>query len=305
MDVCLNSLLPKDKKILIINNGDYSSRAAEICRAYGLSHVELTFPADRLPELGTITRTLEEDPDIKLVYTTHQETGSGLLNPIQEIGHIVHRHQGVFIVDTTSTYAMLPIDMEDSEIDFCMASAQKGIMAMTGLSFIIGKKALLEESAHYPVRSYYCNLFMQYDAFKRSGQMRFTPPVQTIYAAIQGVKEYWQEGEAAKWERHKRTGDAIYHGVLNLGFQCFLPRELQSGLVVTVNYPDNPEWDFEQIHDFCYSKGYTIYPGKVNIERTFRLCSLGAIDERDIKRFFDIFTEALKRYGLYNKIYYK
>ena len=83
MDVCLNSLLPDGKKALILNNGAYSSRAAEICRYYGLPHLELKFPFDQRPDLGAVERTLQENPDIALVYATHNETGTGLLNPIR------------------------------------------------------------------------------------------------------------------------------------------------------------------------------------------------------------------------------
>lgn len=294
LDVCLNSLLPKDKKILVVNNGAYSSRAAEICAYYGLPHIDLRFPIDQRPSMEIIERTLQENPDIALVHTTHNETGTGILNPIREIGALAHRYHAVFTVDTTSTLAMLPIHVCEDEIDFCMASAQKGLMAMTGLSFIIGKKALIEASADYPKRSYYCNLYMQYDYFKRTGQMRFTPPVQTIYAAVQGLKEYFAEGEEAKWARHTRVFQAIHKGLDELGFKDFIRREWQAGLVVSAVYPDDPDWDFERIHDYCYERGFTIYPGKISAGNTFRLCALGAIDEEDIVNFFRVFREALK-----------
>ena len=91
-------------------------------------------------------------------------------------------------MDTTSTLAMRPIHIEEENIDFCMASAQKGLMAMTGLSFIIGKKKYIKQSKDYPKRSYYCNLYLQYDYFERTGEMHFTPPVQTIYAAAQALE---------------------------------------------------------------------------------------------------------------------
>ena len=84
---------------------------------------------------------------------------------------------------------MRPIDIEADNIDFCMASAQKGLMAMTGLSFVIGRRELVEASKDYPRRSYYCNLFRQYDCFECTGEMEFTPPVQTVYAAIQAMKD--------------------------------------------------------------------------------------------------------------------
>ncbi len=293
MDVCLNSLLPADAKVLIVNNGAYSSRAVEICKAYGLNHIDLRFPVDELPNLTRVEAVLKENPDIRLVYTTHNETGTGICNPIREIGALAHRYGATFVVDTTSTLAMRPIDVARDNIDFCMASAQKGIMAMTGLSFVIGRTDLIVASKDYPKRSYYCNLYLQYEYFEKTGQMHFTPPVQTVYAAVQGLKEYFAEGEIAKWERHKRVFEAIHTGLAELGFKDVIRREWQSGLVVSVLYPDDPNWDFMKVHDYCYERGFTIYPGKIASTNTFRLCSLGAIDEADIKAFFKVFKEAL------------
>ena len=293
MDVCLNSLLPAASKVLIVNNGAYSARAHEICSYYGLPHINLKFPVDALPDLDLIEKTLQDNPDIRLVYTTHNETGTGICNPIRQIGQLAHKYGATFVVDTTSSLAMIPIDVKRDHIDFCMASAQKGIMAMTGLSFVIGRTDKIIASKDYPQRSYYCNLYLQYDYFEKTGQMHFTPPVQTVYAAVQGLKEYFAEGEMPKWERHKRVFEAIHTGLAELGFQDVIRREWQSGLVVSVLYPDDPNWDFMKVHDYCYERGFTIYPGKIASANTFRLCSLGAIDEPDIKAFFKVLREAL------------
>lgn len=306
IDVCINSLLPEGKKVLVVNNGAYSSRAVEICEYYGLPHINLKFPVNERPDLELVEKTLKENPDIALVHTTHNETGTGILNPIREIGALAHKYGAVFTVDTTSTYAMIPIDIEKDNIDFCMASAQKGLMAMTGLSYVVGNRAIIEKSKEYPKRSYYCNLFLQYDYFEKTGEMHFTPPVQTIYSVIQALKEYWAEGEEAKWARHTRVFNAIHEGLDKLGFKDVIKREEQAGLVVSAIYPDDANWDFEKVHDYCYERGFTIYPGKISTTNTFRLCALGAIDEQDIRDFFVVFTEALKTYGVaipvkYNK----
>lgn len=298
IDVCINSLLPEGKKVLIINNGAYSTRAAEICEYYGLDYIDLKFPVDELPDLEQVEKTLRENPDIALVHTTHNETGTGLLNPIREIGALVHKYNAVFTVDTTSTLAMRPIDITKDNIDFCMASAQKGLMAMTGLSFIIGNRKIIEQSKDYPKRSYYCNLYLQYHFFETTGEMHFTPPVQTIYATRQALDEYFAEGEQQKWERHTRVFEAIHKGLDELGFKDVIRREWQAGLVVAVKYPDDENWDFMKVHDYCYDRGFTIYPGKIAGSDTFRLCALGAIDEQDIRDFFDVFREALEQTGV-------
>ncbi len=298
IDVCVNSLLPEGKKMLVVDNGAYSSRAAEVCRCYGLPHIDLKSSVYDIPDLKAIEETLEANPDVAVVYCCHHETGTGVLNPIREIGAAAHRHGAIMVADTTSSLGMIPIDVERDNIDFCMASAQKGIMAMTGLSFVIGRTAEVEKSKNYPVRSFYCNLYQQYAGFEKNGEMRFTPPVQTVYAAIQGLKEYYAEGEMPKYERHLRVNRAIHEGVAKLGLKEAIKPEIQSGLVVSVLYPDDPAWDFGKVHDYCYERGFTIYPGKISSSGTFRLCSLGAIDESDIKDFFVVFTEAFDKLGI-------
>lgn len=293
IDICLNSLLAVDKKILVVNNGAYSSRAVEVCEYYGLSHINLQFSVYERPDLEVIEKALSENPDIALVYTTHHETGTGILNPIREIGAIAHSHGCTFVVDTTSSLGMIPFNIEEDNVDFCMASAQKGLMAMTGLSFIIGNEQMIRQSKDYPKRSYYCNLYLQYECFEKTGEMHFTPPVQTVYATRQALKEYFEVGENVKFARHKRVFEAIHEGLKELGFKDVIKREWQSGLVVSVLYPDASNWNFEKIHDYCYERGFTIYPGKISTTNTFRLCALGDIDVKDIETFFEVLRGAL------------
>lgn len=305
IDVCINSLVPEGGKVLVVNNGAYSTRAVEVCEYYGIDHIDLRFPFDEQPDLEVVEKTLKENPEIALVHTTHNETGTGLLNPIKEIGALAHKYGAAFSVDTTSTLAMRPINVHEDNIDFCMASAQKGLMAMTGLSFIIGNKEIIEKSAGYPKRSYYCNLYLQYSFFEKTGEMHFTPPVQTVYATVQALKEYFAEGEKAKWERHTRVYNALRKGALELGFKEIIKPERQAGLVCALKYPDDPAWSFEAVHDYCYERGFTIYPGKISGTDTFRLCALGAIDEGDIKDFFAVFKDALDSLGVAIPVNYK
>lgn len=298
IDICLNSLLPEGKKVLVVNNGAYSSRAVEVCQYYGLPYINLSLSIFDTPDLDIIETTLKENPEIELVYTTHHETGTGLLNPIRKIGEIAHHFGATFVVDTTSSLGMIPFDIEKDNVDFCMASAQKGLMAMSGLSFIIGDRELIEKSKYFPKRSYYCNLYLQYDFFERTGEMHFTPPVQTAYALKQAIKEYFETGEEVKFARHRRVNEAIHDGVQRLGFEYVIDRDKESGLVVSVKYPAHPNWDFHKIHDYCYERGFTIYPGKISTTDTFRLCSLGAIDTPDIEAFFKVFEQGLNEMGI-------
>lgn len=298
IDVCVNSLVPDGKKILFADNGAYTSRGVEVAAAYHIPYIDLKSPFDEPVDPRKVEEALKADPDIAVVYTTHNETGTGVLNPIRKIGEIAHKYGCTFIVDTTSTYAMIPIDIEKDNIDFVMASAQKGLMAFTGLSFVVGRTALIEKSKEYTTRSYYCNLYLQYDFFEKTGEMHFTPPVQTVYATAQAIKEYWADGEEKRYQRHVDVWNAIHEGKERLGFKDIIKKEYQSKMVVSIKYPNDPNWDFTKIHDYCYERGFTIYPGKVASTDTFRLCTLGQIYPKDIEDFWKVFEEACVKTGV-------
>ena len=299
IDICVNSLVPADKKILVVNNGAYNSRAVEVCQMYHIPNIDLKFSVFEQPDLGEIEKALIANPDVAVVYCCHHETGTGVLNPIREIGALAHQYGAIFISDTTSSLGMIPFDIVKDNVDFCMASAQKGLMAMSGLSFIIGKTDIIKASKDYPTRSYYCNLYLQYEYFEKTGEMHFTPPVQTIYATIQALKEYFEVGEDAKFARHREVYEAIHKGLDELGFETVIDPKIESGLVVSVKYPDDPNWSFEKVHDYCYERGFTIYPGKISTTNTFRLCALGTIVPKDVEEFFVVLKDALKEYDIH------
>ncbi|MEE8552479.1 MAG: 2-aminoethylphosphonate--pyruvate transaminase [Desulfobacterales bacterium] len=296
-DVCVNSLVPENKKICIVNNGAYSARMAEIADYYHIPCVNLEFPTTGLPDLDVVQETLQKDKDIVVVATVHHETGTGVLNPVREIGKIAHDNGCVFIVDTISTYGLMPIDIEKENIDFLMSSAQKGLAAMTGASWLVGNIEEIKKSKDYPTRSYYCNLYMQYDFLERVGEMHFTPPVQTIYALRQAIEEYWEEGEQARWDRLTKCWEAIHKGLKEIGLESVIDKKIQGRLVVTVKAPEDDKFDFFKLHDYCYDRGFTIYPGKMFGVKTFRLCNLGQITYKDIEDFFVVAKDAFKEMG--------
>jgi 2-aminoethylphosphonate-pyruvate transaminase len=296
-DVCVNSLVPENKKICVVNNGAYGARMVDIAGYYHVPCVNLKFPSTGLPDLDVVKATLAKDRDVAVVATVHHETGTGVLNPVKEIGKIAHDHGCVFVVDTISTYALIPINIEEENIDFLMSSAQKGLAAMSGLSWVVGNRGEIERSKEYPTRSYYCNLYMQYEFFERVGEMHFTPPVQTIYALRQAIREYWDEGEQARWERLTKCWEAIHRGLEEMGLENVIDKGIQSRLVVTVKAPEDPRFDFFKLHDYCYERGFTIYPGKMFGLQTFRLCNLGQITSKDIEDFFVVAKEAFREMG--------
>ncbi len=267
MDAAINSVTPPDKKILIINNGAYGERMVKIAKSYSIDHVELKFEWDALPDLSKIENAIKKDRGISCVSMIHHETTTGLLNAVKETGVLVKKYNKTFIVDTISSFAGIPIDIKEFNIDFLMSTSNKCIQGMAGVCFVICKKEELKKIKDYPRRSYYLSLYDQYDYFKEHYKMRFTPPVQSDYA--------------------------LRKGVTDLGFKILTDPEEESHILITLMDPKDPEFDFDKLHDKLFAEGFTIYPGKVGKVNTFRLANMGAIDQKDIKEFLKVLKKII------------
>jgi 2-aminoethylphosphonate-pyruvate transaminase len=101
------------------------------------------------------------------------------------------------------------------------------------------------------------------------------------------------EGANHKYERILRVNHAIHEGLARLGFKEQIKRENQGPLVVSVLYPKDANWDFKKVHDYCYERGFILFPRPVGGVPAFRIGSLGAIDIQDIENFFQVLKDAL------------
>jgi 2-aminoethylphosphonate aminotransferase len=294
MDAAINSVVPPGKKIAIINNGAYGERMVKIAQAYHLDFVEFKYEYGGKINLTDIAGTLKKDQSIACLAMVHHETTTGLLNPIKEVGEIVKENNCVFIVDTISSFAGIPIDIKDCKIDFMMSTSNKCIQGMAGVAFIICKKSELEKLKDYPPRSYYLNLYNQYQYFEKTGQSQFTPPVQILYALKQAIKEYFKEGGLKRYQRYTENWMVLRQGLLDLGFKLFHEADDESHILLTVYDPELSSYNFEAMHDYLYARGFTIYPGKIGNKNTFRLANMGEIDTKDIKKFLKALASYLK-----------
>jgi 2-aminoethylphosphonate-pyruvate transaminase len=82
-----------------------------------------------------------------------------------------------------------------------------------------------------------------------------------------------------------------------MGLGTVIDKAIQGRLVVTVKAPDDDKFDFFKLHDYCFERGFTIYPGKMFGLQTFRLCNLGLITKKDIQDFFVVAREAFQQMG--------
>ena len=128
--------------------------------------------------------------------------------------------------------------------------------------------------------------------------MRFTPPVQVIYALRQAIDEYFEEGGLKRYKRYTKNWRTLKKGLQRLNFEFLLNPDDESHILLTVIEPDDSNYNFNKIHDLLYEKGFTIYPGKITKRNTFRIAVMGDIDENDILQFINNLRGALIKLGV-------
>ena len=297
LDATINSVVAPKSKILVINNGAYGKRMAEIATTYSIDLHELKFRWNEIADTKEIEKVLKKDKKIQYVAVVHHETTTGILNPLKKIGNLAKKYKKTFIVDAISSFGGIPFNINECNIDFMVSVANKCLQGMPGICFVVCKKKELEKLKNYPKRSYYLNLFEQYQFFRDKQEMRFTPPVQIAYSLRKAIDELLEEGIHNRCKRYVRNFKVLKEGIAKLGFHTLLKPEHESRLLITVKYPKHPNFRFEELHDRLYAKGFTIYPGKIGALQTFRLAVIGDLKVNDIDNFLvalDIVMDEMK-----------
>ena len=282
VEAAITSAIPVDGKLLVIENGAYGTRQCRMAEYYKIPYVSYKIAYGDYPDLQEIEKILNEDGEITHVSVVHHETTTGMLNPVGEICRLVHAHGKEIIIDAMSSFAGLPIDLAEWDAEYIVSSSNKCIQGMPGLGFVIFKKSLLEQIKGRG-RSHYFDIYAQYTGFHQTGQMQFTPPVQVVYALRKALDLFFEETAEGRIERYRENFRTLMEGVKLLGFKLLLPDDQQSGILLAINEPRNPEYSFEGMHDYMYERGFTIYPGKGAKEATFRLAILGDLYREDIE----------------------
>lgn len=289
----ISSVISKDDRILIMNNGEYGKRAIEIASIYGLDFLEFKSPVNQPINLDLLNDFINHSfPKITHLFIVHNETTTGILNDIKSVGLIAGENNIIFIVDAMSSFGAIPINMEKMNIGYLAASSNKNIQGMAGVSFVIASKKELKKIKKIKHKNLYLNLYAQYDYFKRNNQTRFTPPVQTIYALKQAIEELKKEGVKNRYKRYSNCWEILISGLSGLGLNFVVPIDHHSKIITAVYEPDNKNYNFNKMHDFLYKKGITIYPGKVGNMKTFRVANIGDISSKDV--YF--FLKEIKKY---------
>lgn len=282
LESVVSSTIPPGGKLLVIINGAYGRRIAQIAKVYDIEVVPLNFAENQVPDPAEVEAALTEDKDISCVAVIHCETTTGMVNPIKEIGAIAKRFSADYFVDAMSSFGAVPINMADFGIDYLVSSANKCIEGVPGFGVILANRETLLQTEGY-ARTYSLDLLDQFLRLEQDGQFRFTPPTHSLIAFHQALLELEAEGGVAgRAVRYRTNYETLVTGMRAMGFKEYLRPKDQGYIITSFPYPEHPKFVFEEFYRRLNDQGYVIYPGKVSEADCFRIGSIGRIFPADI-----------------------
>ena len=291
VEATIGATVRPEDKLLILANGAYGKRMAQIADYYKLNYVLVSLGETELVTGEVARKALEANPGVTHLSMVHSETTTGLLNPIEEVAEVIRGRGITFIVDAMSSFAGVPIDIKGLGIDFLVSSANKCIQGVPGFGFIIAKKdKMLATKGN--ARSLSLDIYAQWETMEKGhGKWRFTSPTHVVRAFYQAMQELKEEGGIeARHRRYVENHRTLVDGMRALGFQTLLSDDKQGCIITSFLYP-SADFNFADFYNKLKGKGFVIYPGKISDADTFRIGNIGDIFPSDIKALLEAIRE--------------
>lgn len=298
LEAVVSSTIAPDGRLLLLINGAYGERVLHMAQRLGINTAVLRFAEDTPPDPEQVARLLEQGGTITHVGMVHCETTTGILNPLHEIGAVVKEAGRYYFVDAMSSFGAIDTNVAAAGIDFLVTSANKCLEGVPGFSIILAKRdALLATEGH--ARTLSLDLHAQWRGLEKNGQFRFTPPTHTMLALHEALDALdAEEGVLGRGERYATNHSVLMRGMHDLGFTSFLPEALQSYIITSFYYPQDPAFSFSDFYDRLNEKGFVIYPGKLTQADCFRIGSIGQLFPSDMEALLEAIAETLAEMGI-------
>jgi len=293
VEAAVSSTPARGAKLLVVDNGVYGERIATMAARHAIETVRLTCAWTERPDLARIDAALGADPAIDTVALVHNETTTGLLNPVREVGEVVRRHGRVFLLDTVSGLGGENLDLDAWDVDLAASTANKCIGGIPGVSFVLVRKRTLERLRQQSsARSLYLDL-----AYNRHAQQgacgAFTPAVQVLWALEEALAELAEETVETRIERFGRATALVREAAARLGLGLYLAPELCSNTISSFRLPAGVS--YTRLHDLLKTRGFVIYAGQGPLAgEIFRVATMGRVSLADYQRFTEVLREVLE-----------
>lgn len=245
MEMAISNLLWEGRSVLVIDIGTFSSRWAEIAERTGANVVSLQGEGIKPPSLSDIKRAYKDYGNFDALIATHGETSSGiLLTELADIAAYAKDRDSLVIVDAVTTIGLLPILMDEWQLDGVVSGGQKGLGSIPGVSLIAFSdnawKVIESRETPPPQWCYDAKLAWK---FWGNHEYHYTAPVPGIlamYAALEIIKA---ETLGARWERHAISSQALQKALQSMGLELFAPEEIRLPSVIAIKIPNGADGD--------------------------------------------------------------
>jgi aspartate aminotransferase-like enzyme len=272
------NLLSAGDKVIVVVGGKFGERWANLTKAYGLNTIQLTVPWNETVDPKLIEKTLQENPDVKAVYTTLSETSTGGVTDIEAIAKIVKKTEAVLVVDAVSGLGVVDIKTDEWSVDVVVAGSQKGLMLPPGLAFAsVSEKAIkMMETSKLP-KFYFSWKKALKEAEKNTSP--WTPGISLIVQLNEAIKIIKEEGLENVFARHTRLSDAVKAGMAALGMTIF--NKNTGSACCAVLCPEGIDGD--KLVKMCRDKfKVTLTGGQDEIKgKVFRIAMMGNVNDND------------------------
>jgi len=305
VETVVGSVVPppaKGGRILVIANGAYGLRMAQMCKMAGIDYELLEYPEQKVPTTSDVVGRLKDNADRPYTHVgiIHHETSAGTLNPVELIGAAIKEHDPniSYIVDSMSGFGAHEVDMQAGNIHYLISSANKNIEGVPGFGFALCRRDRMEKEG-VNARSVSLDLLAQWKGMEATGQFRFTPPVHALMAFRQALDEHEAEGGCAgRLARYRTNSEILRKGMADMGMTTFVPEEVSGFIIATFLCPDDPNFDFDTFYNLLSDRGMQIYPGKLANAECFRVANIGRIYPHDMRNLLSGIRETLLEMGL-------
>ncbi|MBF8267863.1 MAG: serine--glyoxylate aminotransferase [Dehalococcoidia bacterium] len=291
----VNVLSPGDV-VLAVSIGEFGDRLAEIAQVYGASVVRLSFTMGTAADPEAIRKTLKENPSIKAVLVTHNETSTGITNDMAAISQVVREFGKLLVVDGISSISSIPFHTDEWGIDIAMSGSQKGYMVPPGLAFVSVSQRGWEASKAAKMPRFYWD-FGRAKSYLARGQTPWTPAVSIFYALDVSLERMMEEGMENVYQRHARIAQQARDGVKSLGLSLVADERWASNTVTAFKIPPGVDpgtllQRLQSDHDVVLATGQGSLAGKI-----LRIGHLGYCTDKDISLVIDALRSVLPKLG--------
>ncbi len=282
-----------DKKMLCCVNGSFGKRFVEVAVSNGktVETIEPSLGEPTTPDL--LDEKLSKAPDVEAVAITHNETSTGMINPLEKLAEIVKRHGKLLFVDCVSSMGGTAVKVDRWGIDVCFSSSQKCFGVPPGLGVGSVSEKALKSSEIAKNKGWYFD-FKLWEKYQKE---RGGTPVTSVIPQIAGLNrilkmiDEWGGKEkyfALYGERNQR----IKEGIRRHGLTLFPKKGYESPTVTCINAPGNISgleiYQKMRENGFELAKGY----GRIK-DQTFRIGNMGYIEFEDIELMLKALDETL------------